>query len=138
MIDFDFTECYLPKTLSIQVIIEILLRNIFSVFSDGPLFPLDHELSLRAEGLERPRRKRGRPAKQIASAEVESDHKIKEDHDNKTFEESEEGTEGTDCRRRRKIRRPAKFAELVQVNLRKKFIINNISCLLEIISLYME
>ncbi|KAJ8968593.1 hypothetical protein NQ314_002259 [Rhamnusium bicolor] len=40
-------------------------KFLIQIFSDGPLFTPDHELSLRTEGLEKPRRKRGRPPKQV-------------------------------------------------------------------------
>lgn len=79
------------------------------------MFPAEHELSLRTEGLDRPRRKRGRPAKQIVPIETETDS-VKNNEKNKLLEDVEDDIEGPDGRRRRKIRPPAKFAELVQVN----------------------
>lgn len=72
-------------------------------------------MTLRAEGLERPRRKRGRPAKQIPPPSEVNDNKEKDDEQGKPAEEVEEEVESSDGRRRRKIRPPAKFAELVQV-----------------------
>lgn len=72
-------------------------------------------MALRTEGLERPKRKRGRPAKQVPPPSGINDNREKDDDQSKPVEEVEEEIESPDGRRRRKIRPPAKFAELVQV-----------------------
>lgn len=86
----------------------------FTVISDGPLFPPDHELSLRAEGLDKPRRKRGRPPKPPPNEAEES--KLTEIQDiKKDQEEEDDGEVDSEGRRKRKIKVPTRFLEAVQV-----------------------
>lgn len=88
-------------------------NNIFSVFSDGPLFSPDHQLSLLAEGVEKPRRKRGRPPKQSSESMQQKEENGEEEKDIKK-ETEEEIFEG-DGRRKRKIRPPLKYEGVIQV-----------------------
>ncbi|KAF5295437.1 hypothetical protein FQA39_LY13098 [Lamprigera yunnana] len=86
-------------------------KFVIQIFSEGPLFPPEHEMSLKAEGLERPKRKRGRPPKLPASADniVE----IKETL-NPVTEQEEEDIDDIENRRKRKIKVPSRFQEAVQ------------------------
>lgn len=82
------------------------------VISDGPLFPPDHELSLRMEGVEKPRKKRGRPPKpsnEEQKINTEPQEETKKDQDEVEDEYDAEG------RRKRRIKVPARFSEAVQV-----------------------
>ncbi|XP_015108646.1 zinc finger protein 271 [Diachasma alloeum] len=94
--------------LSQQIIIKIL--------PDGSMYAADHEMSLQIEGLEKPKRKRGRPPK--IQAEVEDEKMIEEHLDPVSQEEDDkqEGEEeiGEDGRRRRKRKAPIRFSEAVQ------------------------
>lgn len=85
----------------------------FSVISDGPLFPPDHELSIRMEG--KPRRKRGRPPKPASSDLPEQVPKTEATEPGKEHEEEEEEELDSEGRRKRKIKVPARFLEAVQV-----------------------
>lgn len=109
---------YKSTVYQINLFYQLFALPLFPVYSDGPLFPPEHELSLNAEGLERPKRKRGRPPKQIVHSDDENENKEKENEKTKVSEEVEEEMESSDGRRRRKIRPPAKFAELVQVKFK--------------------
>lgn len=107
---FTSTCCIImPYIVLMPIYTYIIIWNFLLVFSEGPLFPPEHELSLRAEGLEKPRRKRGRPPKQ---ANVVQEEKVEEVV--KSSVEEEENTLG-DGRRRRKIRAPARYQGVVQV-----------------------
>lgn len=77
---------------------------------DGSLYSTDHELSLKSEGLEKPRRKRGRPPKPPPSEIIEETKK--EDNEEDEMEVDIDGKR----RRRRKI--PTRFLEAVQVLLK--------------------
>ncbi|KAJ8983777.1 hypothetical protein NQ317_000337 [Molorchus minor] len=86
-------------------------KFLIQIYSDGPLFPPDHELALRAEGLERPRRKRGRPPKQISEPsdkQNESKNKVEES------QQKEENEIDADGRRRRRIKAPSQYQGIVQ------------------------
>lgn len=74
------------------------------------MFPSDHELSLRVNGLEKPKRKRGRPPKQITE-EVETETKT----ESESTQQEEENEIDTDGRKRRKIRAPSRYQGIVQV-----------------------
>ncbi|KAJ8921027.1 hypothetical protein NQ315_015823 [Exocentrus adspersus] len=85
-------------------------KFLIQIFSDGPLFPPEHELPLRAEGLEKPRRKRGRPPKQVVE-EVEA----KADTNQPEVAQQEEDSEtDADGRKRRKIKAPSRYQGIVQ------------------------
>lgn len=76
------------------------------------MFPPDHELSLRIEGVEKPRKKRGRPPKPSGEDQkgiVEIAEQKKEQQEE---EEDELDAEG---RRKRRIKVPARLLEAVQV-----------------------
>lgn len=88
----------------------------FTVISDGPLFPPEHELTLRMEGLGKPRKKRGRPPKPSPSDVQEQLHKDEVVEHRKEEEEEEEELDA-EGRRKRKIKVPARFLEAVQVIL---------------------
>ncbi|XP_063903188.1 zinc finger protein 271-like isoform X2 [Zophobas morio] len=87
-------------------------KFLIQIFSQGPLFPPEHELSLRAEGLTRPRRKRGRPPKPIlTSKEDEPAPNIAEELKN---EEKEQIDETEDGKRKRRIKVPTRYSEAIQ------------------------
>ncbi|KAG5891834.1 hypothetical protein JTB14_035856 [Gonioctena quinquepunctata] len=91
---------------------EIGDKYLIQIYSEGPLFPPEHELALKAEGLEKPRRKRGRPHKQIIeSTEIDDQKQDDDDVEENKQEESEVGEDG---RKRRKIKAPSRFAGEVQ------------------------
>ncbi|KAL2718806.1 zinc finger protein 3-like [Vespula squamosa] len=90
---------------------------IIKVMPDGSLYTTEHEISLQMEGLNKPRRKRGRPPK--VHTDLESKVIIKEDiegvsqgEEDKQEEEIDE-VDG-DGRRRRKRKVPKRFMEAVQ------------------------
>lgn len=85
-------------------------KFLIQIFSEGPLFPPEHEMSLKAEGLERPKRKRGRPPKPLQSANlvVEEETRDAEEPD------IEETTDDLESRRKRKIKVPSRFQEALQ------------------------
>lgn len=82
------------------------------VITDGPLFPPDHELSLRMEGVEKPRKKRGRPPKPSSEEQKSPVETVEQ---NKKEQEEEEDELDAEGRRKRRIKVPARFLEAVQV-----------------------
>nr|CAH7736314.1 unnamed protein product [Callosobruchus chinensis] len=84
---------------------------LIQVFPDK-LYPANHDLSLKAEGLEKPKRKRGRPPKTLAPP-VE---KGKEINESKSAAEAEKETQFNNdgVRQRRKIKAPARFVGVVE------------------------
>uniref|UniRef100_A0A6V7I3C8 C2H2-type domain-containing protein n=1 Tax=Bracon brevicornis TaxID=1563983 RepID=A0A6V7I3C8_9HYME len=94
--------------LAQQIIIKIL--------PDGSMYAEDHEMALQIEGLEKPKRKRGRPSKRQMEAEGE---KMNEEHLEPASQEEDEKQEeeeeiGEDGRRRRKRKAPKRFSEVVR------------------------
>ncbi|XP_015516983.1 zinc finger and SCAN domain-containing protein 2 isoform X1 [Neodiprion lecontei] len=91
---------------------------VIKIMPDGTLYTAEHEMSLQMEGLDKPRRKRGRPPK--AHTEAETKENVKElkqevgsqGEEDKQEEELEE-VDG-DGRRRRKRKVPKRFMEAVQ------------------------
>ncbi|KAK5646668.1 hypothetical protein RI129_005132 [Pyrocoelia pectoralis] len=85
-------------------------KFVIQIFSEGPLFPAEHEMSLKAEGLERPKRKRGRPPKppQPTNAVIEEEQK------DPLEQEIEENADDLENRRKRKIKVPSRFQEALQ------------------------
>nr|XP_023022034.1 zinc finger protein 271-like [Leptinotarsa decemlineata] len=88
-------------------------KYLIQIYSKGPLFPPEHELSLKADGLERPKRKRGRPPKQIVE-QNNADEKQDEKDEGDVETAQEEEDIGEDGRKRRKIKAPSRFAGEVQ------------------------
>lgn len=91
----------------------------YIVVSNGPLFPPEHELSLRTEGLEKPKRKRGRPPKPPPIEEDQTNkvgelQKLERDEEEKQNEE--EGEVDADGRRKRRIKVPSRYSEVFKVN----------------------
>lgn len=82
------------------------------VYSQGPLFPPEHELSLRAEGLTKPRRKRGRPPKSSQPPTTTTSEVVQNTINEEKIEEIEETTE--DGKRKRRIKKPTRFSEGIQ------------------------
>ncbi|XP_011299469.1 zinc finger protein 271-like [Fopius arisanus] len=94
--------------ISQQIIIKIL--------PDGSMYAADHDMSLQMEGLDKPKRKRGRPPKIQVEPEEEKmveEHldPISQEEDEKQEEEEEISEDG---RRRRKRKAPKRFSEAVQ------------------------
>ncbi|XP_059609022.1 zinc finger protein ZFP2-like [Phlebotomus argentipes] len=82
---------------------------------ESVLFPTNHTLSLKAMGVEKPRKKRGRPPK--PSPEVLEAQRLRAEEEllAKQRQEAQEREEqGEDGRRKRKIRAPARFQGVVQ------------------------
>ncbi|KAJ8960897.1 hypothetical protein NQ318_020196 [Aromia moschata] len=80
-------------------------KFLIQIFSDGPLFPPDHELSLRTQGLEKPKRKRGRPPKQAPEPNIEQEEQQTK---SESVENDEEHELDADGRRRRENQGPGK------------------------------
>ncbi|VEN48893.1 unnamed protein product, partial [Callosobruchus maculatus] len=75
------------------------------------LYPTDHQLSLKAEGLEKPKRRRGRPPK----TQVPPVEKEKEVVESKSTTETEKEASNDDgVRQRRKVKAPARFVGVVE------------------------
>lgn len=100
-------------------------KFIIQIFSEGPLFLPEHELTLKAEGLDKPKRKRGRPSKSTSinydpsPDQPSSETEEKNTHTNKLGTEdknNEANTERTDSgrRNRRTIKAPARYEGAVQ------------------------
>ncbi|XP_044267223.1 zinc finger protein 271-like isoform X2 [Tribolium madens] len=91
-------------------------KFLIQIFSQGPLFPPEHELSLKAEGLTRPRRKRGRPPKPPQPPNTEDQLLKANEKDNTKVDEKidqfEETTE--DGKRKRRIKVPTRYSEAIQ------------------------
>ncbi|KAF7269233.1 hypothetical protein GWI33_017690 [Rhynchophorus ferrugineus] len=88
-------------------------KYIIQIYSKGPLFSSDHELALKAEGLTKPKRKRGRPPKinnHETVDEIASSCKIKKELENKDDNEQVDN----DGRKRRRIRAPVRYQGVVQ------------------------
>ncbi|PNF36325.1 hypothetical protein B7P43_G00537 [Cryptotermes secundus] len=88
-------------------------RIVIQILADGTLFPADHEMALKMEGLERPRRKRGRPPKRQVESTEEKEVE-KESESPEASQDPEEMEEDADGRRRRKRKVPQRFREAVQ------------------------
>ncbi|CAH1183730.1 unnamed protein product [Phaedon cochleariae] len=86
-------------------------KFLIQILSDGPLFPPEHELALRAEGLERPKKKRGRPSK---SQVTELDKTDVEEPSPQDIVLEENEFEEDDRPKKRKIKAPVKFEGIVQ------------------------
>lgn len=87
--------------------------NGFVVFSQGPLFPTDHELSLRAEGLTRPKRKRGRPPKPVQPPDLVNLSSTEKEVPIVLTESENIVHSGEDGKQRRR-RKPTRFMEAIQ------------------------
>nr|CAI5868296.1 unnamed protein product [Callosobruchus analis] len=79
------------------------------------LYPANHDLLLKAEGLEKPKKRRGRPPKTLAPP-VEKDKKTDESKPTTEAETQERETTLNDdsVRQRRKIKAPARFVGVVE------------------------
>lgn len=90
---------------------------IIKILPDGTLYSAEHEMSLQMEGLNKPRRKRGRPPKVQSEAESKLAREevlegASQGEDDKQEEELDE-VDG-DGRRRRRRKVPKRFMEAVQ------------------------
>ncbi|XP_043467262.1 uncharacterized protein DDB_G0283697-like isoform X2 [Leptopilina heterotoma] len=85
------------------------------IMPDGSMYASDHEVRLQMEGLDKPRRKRGRPPKIEIKTEVleEITEETSQGEEEKQDEDLEEEDDGTG-RRRRKRKIPERFKEAVQ------------------------
>lgn len=92
-----------------------LIFFFFLVMPDGTMYAAEHEISLQMEGLDKPRRKRGRPPKSgedKSFSKDESQETRSQDEDSKQEDDSEE-IDG-DGRRRRKRKTPKRFDFFLQ------------------------
>lgn len=109
-------EIIIPETITTEDGTE---AQILIHLPDGTLFTAEHSLSLKMEGLEKPKRKRGRPPKQRPDPleSTESPDKEIEQSLNESMEqedvEDDMDDEGEGRRRRRK-KIPRRFMEAVQ------------------------
>ncbi|XP_017769673.1 PREDICTED: zinc finger protein 271-like [Nicrophorus vespilloides] len=78
------------------------------ILSEGPLFPPEHELSLRTEGLEKPKKKRGRPPKSANTFAEEEPFEIVEEV------KQDDNEIDIDGKRKRRIKKPSRYSELLQ------------------------
>ncbi|XP_065163488.1 zinc finger protein 34-like [Atheta coriaria] len=85
------------------------------ILSDGPLFPPDHELSMKLNN-EKPKKKRGRPPKPPAPEVSEPDKVQPIQEEFKTELEEPEPAEISDGlgKRRRRIKKPLKYSDLIE------------------------
>lgn len=91
---------------------------IIKIMPDGSMYAVDHEMSLQMEGLNKPKRKRGRPPKsqtenismELTKGEVLEG--VSQEEEDKHEEEADE-VDG-DGRRRRKRKVPKRYMEAVQ------------------------
>ncbi|XP_043276637.1 zinc finger protein 41-like [Venturia canescens] len=96
---------------------EFAQQIIIKILPDGSMYAAEHDMSLQMEGLNKPRRKRGRPPKNTSELE---DKDLAEDivdgvsqEDEEKIEDDLDDTDG-DGRRRRKRKVPKRFSEAVQ------------------------
>ncbi|GLV38931.1 crooked legs [Carabus blaptoides fortunei] len=101
------TDSNLATPFTIQALEENGKEIIIQVLPDGSLYAPEHEMTLKVEGLEKPRRKRGRPPKPPPGTVIEE---LKEDQE----PEPEEEEEDADGRKRRRRKVPSRFKEAVQ------------------------
>ncbi|PBC27322.1 zinc finger protein 184 isoform X1 [Apis cerana] len=91
---------------------------IIKIMPDGSMYAVDHEMSLQMEGLNKPKRKRGRPPKSqtenisIELTKGEVLEGVSQEEEDKHEEEADE-VDG-DGRRRRKRKVPKRYMEAVQ------------------------
>nr|CAD7434760.1 unnamed protein product [Timema monikensis] len=78
-------------------------RIVIQILEDGTLYAPDHKMTLQMEGLEKPRRKRGRPPKRPPDPEEDKVKELEEPLENQPEEEMEEDADG---RKRRRIKVP--------------------------------
>ncbi|CAH0556666.1 unnamed protein product [Brassicogethes aeneus] len=84
-------------------------KYVIQIISEGPLFPNDHRLSLDAEGLNKPKKKRGRPPRSQTEVKDNSHQTPVADKEKKVEEEI-----GLDGRRKRRIKVPQRYQGEVQ------------------------
>lgn len=88
---------------------------VFSVFDTGSMYAADDPIILKAEGLDKPRKKRGRPKKVVQpELEVLTDNAISRNvevsnDDSAKKDESTDKEEDLDGRKRRKRRVPQRY-----------------------------
>ncbi|XP_049774994.1 zinc finger protein 599-like [Schistocerca cancellata] len=88
-------------------------RVVIQIMADGTgaLFRAEHEISLKMEGLDRPRPKKGRPKKSEAKAK---EKEIVKEKSPEPEEESKDDEGDLDGRRRRKRKVPKRFTEVIR------------------------
>lgn len=111
-IEGDGKEIFIQSTYLFQHL--YLLIWIFPVMPDGTLYAPEHEMSLKIEGLEKPKRKRGRPPKPPPGNEPSKEELRKEEDVTIVEEDMEDDIDG-DGRKRRRRKVPFRFREAVQV-----------------------
>ncbi|XP_030746745.1 zinc finger protein 271-like [Sitophilus oryzae] len=89
-------------------------KFIIQIYSKGPLFSPEHELVLKADGLGKPKKKRGRPPK---PSKQENSHEAEKIANSVIETNSKDDTHETvvrNDRKKRKIRAPARYDGVVQ------------------------
>lgn len=84
----------------------------FTVNTGNKVYQLEHPISLQVAGLEKPKRKRGRPPKIQKSPEELAEKDALKDQEKAKIENND--SDGTGKRRRKT---PTRFKEVVQVRL---------------------
>ncbi|KAK6622967.1 hypothetical protein RUM43_008819 [Polyplax serrata] len=85
------------------------------ILPDGTFFGDEHEMTLKIRGLDKPKRKRGRPKKVKPDTEVEQVEQVPETTESEFMKEQEEESECDENGRKRRRRKvPQRFMEAVQ------------------------
>ncbi|XP_011506078.1 PREDICTED: zinc finger protein 761-like isoform X1 [Ceratosolen solmsi marchali] len=89
---------------------------IINVMPDGSVYAAEHDLSLQMQGLDKPKRKRGRPPKTSSEEELKDNDKDEcmEEISQEEEEKQEEDEFDKDGRQRRKRKVPKRYMETVQ------------------------
>ncbi|KAF7990018.1 hypothetical protein HCN44_008692 [Aphidius gifuensis] len=99
-----------------------LSENLFiKVLPDGSIFSADHDISLKIQGLEKPKRKRGRPPKVKIEKIITETEKAPpiipvNEFESQDDDEKQEDDDEFDCegRKRRRRKAPKRYSEAVQ------------------------
>lgn len=97
--------------------IKILMFMITLVLPDGNFFGNEHEMTLKIEGLEKPKRKRGRPKKVKIDTELSEAEQLPETSvlaETQREQEAEDNELDEHGRKRRRRKVPQRFMEAVQ------------------------
>ncbi|XP_008553477.1 zinc finger protein 271 isoform X1 [Microplitis demolitor] len=85
---------------------------IINILPDGSMYAAEHDMSLQMEGLEKPRRKRGRPPKNHTE-DLKDEEVLETSQEDEDKQDDDDELDG-DGRRRRKRKIPKRFSEVVR------------------------